>query len=383
MGVNIVTFSSSGGAGNVANTLREGFLQHGIDAVIHTAIDSNLRSQPLGFPTATAAASVDNYLLKRKSWPSLVSYKRDQLSLVKNDFSDSNLVIFRWMNGILGEKFLDEYSGPRPVWGLADMNPFTGVCHYSGECQGFKNDCASCPALRGPFKHLASRNLSNKSEVLDRIDPRFVAPTDWILGESASSSLLRGRELHKILNPLSERFFSVSREGKAPNSKRLKLLINAANLDDPTKGVWNVLPQLKSAINSGNFEFQLVGLASRRLRSELNGANFYGQVPNSEILSILHNTQALLVPSLFENAGTVVAEAASQGVPSIARRVGGMPEMTNHGDTGFLFDSSKELGTLLSSLTASELEEKGRLAKEWSQGLRPKQICQIYIDKFL
>ena len=33
------------------------------------------------------------------------------------------------------------------IWTLHDMNPFTGGCHYSGDCVQFEIDCHKCPQI--------------------------------------------------------------------------------------------------------------------------------------------------------------------------------------------------------------------------------------------
>ena len=384
MAIDIVSFSASGGAGNVAKTFRDGFNAIGFEARIHNSISTNLSTEPFAYPALTASASVDKYFLRKPSWPSLISYSRDSHSSIKVDLSDSELVIFRWMNGILGDRFLEESKVlGKVVWGLADMNPFTGVCHYSGSCDGFLEGCSSCPALRTAFSGLAQSNVRRKERILEKLAPEFVAPTDWMYEKAKRSHLLRKRPVHKILNPLSNKFFEATGNRPTKEANVLRVTIIAASLDDPTKGVWTIVSELRKLIGLKKVRLSLAGLAGTKLRKALEGADFYGQISNQEILNVLAETDVLLVPSLFENAGTVVAEAASQGVPSIARRVGGMPEMTNYGHTGYLFDEPKDLLSIFDSLTKKDLESVGRLAKDWSQDLRPEIICAEYANQFL
>jgi glycosyltransferase involved in cell wall biosynthesis len=288
------------------------------------------------------------------------------------------------MNGVLGDNFLEQSNGlDKVVWGLADMNPFTGVCHYSGRCDGYVRGCSSCPALRDAFSHLAHANISRKKRILEKFAPEFVAPTDWMYKKATRAYLLKNRPVHKILNPLSSKFFEANGKNATTDPNVLRATIIAANLDDKTKGVWTIVSELRKLLESRKIRLSLAGLAGTKLRKALEGADFYGQVSNQQVLSVLSETDVLLVPSLFENAGTVVAEAASQGVPSIARRVGGMPEMTNYGKTGYLFDEPEDLLSIFDSLTKKDLKRVGRLAKDWSQNLRPEIICAEYANQFL
>ena len=383
MTIQLVSFSSSGGAGNVAKTLVEGFAKIGLDARLRTVTSSNLRANPLENPSLTLSAAKDEYLHKAPRWKSLISLSRDKHSLLDEKLPSSELTIFRWMNGLLGERFVR--ANPdlgNLVWGLDDMNPFTGVCHYSGACRAFEYDCGVCPAVRKSFRGQVEISLERKICFADSYKPTYVAPTDWIHGEFQKSLLGQKRESKKILNPLQSQFFE-SQEEVNQSSNHLKVLIVAANLDDPTKGVWDVKDSLNRFLVNPYVELTMVGRYSNKLASSLPRATFTGPLDSGSVLRRMRAQDVLLVSSLFENAGTVVAEAASQGLPTIARGVGGMPEMTNYGETGYLFRTKVELDEILDSLSKKELCSKGIFAKEWAQQMKPELIAAQYAEGFL
>jgi glycosyltransferase involved in cell wall biosynthesis len=381
--INVVSFSSTGGAGNVARTLVDGLSKIGLDAKLITVISSNLRANPLNNPSLTMSAARDQYLHKAPNWNSLISLSRDMHSLLDEKLTASELTIFRWMNGLLGERFLqDNPDVGNLVWGLDDMNPFTGVCHYSGSCRGFESGCSECPAVRKPFRAKVEINLERKINFAERHKPIYVAPTDWIHGEFQKSRLGQGRDSRKILNPLQSRFFE-SQEEVVSSSNQLNVLIVAANLDDQTKGVWDVIDSLDRFLDKPNVELKLIGRYSKKLSSSLPRAEFTGPLDSGSVMQQMREHDVLLVPSLFENAGTVVAEAASQGLPTIAREVGGMTEMTNYCETGYLFKSNDDLDDIFDSLSTKELYSKGLLANEWAQQLKPELIAAEYADAFL
>ena len=383
MSINVVSFSSSGGAGIVAKTLVEGFALIGLDARLLVVSSTSLREDPLGHLGLTTSAVIDQCIIKSSKWKSLISLERDSRSAMKHDLAESDLNVFRWMNGLLGRRFTkaNEHLG-NLVWGLDDMNPFTGVCHHSGYCKGFEADCRGCPAVRVPFRREAMLNLERKVHFADVHNPKYVAPTDWINEEFKKSKLGQGRQSIKILNPLQARFFGKSLEPRTKSSG-LKMLIVAANLDDPTKGVWEVKDSLNKFLKEYNADISLIGRYSNNLASSIPKARFTGPLDSASVISQMREHDVLLVPSIFENAGTVVAEAASQGLPTIAREVGGMPEMTNYGETGYLFATNDELDEILGSLSNRELSSKGGLAKEWAQQLKPELIATQYAEAFI
>lgn len=383
MAINVVTFSSAGGAGKVSKTLVDGFSKIGLEANLLTASKSDLRSAPLDRPSLTLSASADEYILKSKDFEALVSISRDKHSALGGKLPAGELNIFRWMNGLLGDGFLAQNPQfGNLVWGLDDMNPFTGGCHYSGNCNGFESNCGSCPAARLPFRGLVEKNLDRKLNFARQHQPKYVAPTDWMKTEFQKSSIGSVMSCKKILNPLQSRFFEQSGSIDS-TSGNLRVLIVAANLDDPTKGIWDIKDTLNRVLAKGKTELTLIGRYSSRLAKSIPGGSFVGSVDSQSVMQKLREHDLLLVPSLFENAGTVVAEAASQGVPALARGVGGMPEMTNYGNTGYLFQDNTQLEEIMNSMSKRELHLKGVLAQEWAQKLKPEIIATEYAEAFL
>jgi glycosyltransferase involved in cell wall biosynthesis len=82
-----------------------------------------------------------------------------------------------------------------------------------------------------------------------------------------------------------------------------------------------------------------------RLRAAALPVEFHGWVPN--VFRALAELELLLVPSArHEATARVIAEAFSAGVPVIAFRSGGIPEVVEHGRTGLLVRSAQEMAGL-------------------------------------
>jgi len=69
----------------------------------------------------------------------------------------------------------------------------------------------------------------------------------------------------------------------------------------------------------------------------LEGAvSFLGTCGASRVRALLRGAAALVVPSIYEGMPLVVLEAMEAGVPVVASRVSGIPEMVVDGETGWL-----------------------------------------------
>ncbi|MFA6372903.1 MAG: glycosyltransferase family 4 protein [Methanothrix sp.] len=98
---------------------------------------------------------------------------------------------------------------------------------------------------------------------------------------------------------------------------------------------------------------------------------FHGFVSSEELAEIFRNTDLLVVPSVwYDNSPMVIYEALSYGVPVLASRIGGIPELILNGYNGVLFDAGDrdQLRSTLKKLVLnrSELERMSKNAQESS-----------------
>lgn len=63
-----------------------------------------------------------------------------------------------------------------------------------------------------------------------------------------------------------------------------------------------------------------------------------GVLDRAALHAALARASAAVLPSLEDNCPMVILEAAAAGVPVAASRVGGIPDLVRHGETGLLFD---------------------------------------------
>jgi glycogen(starch) synthase len=61
-----------------------------------------------------------------------------------------------------------------------------------------------------------------------------------------------------------------------------------------------------------------------------------GFVQHSAVPAVLSSLDVLVLPSAYEEMGSVLVEAMASGLPVVASEVGGIPEVVRHGETGLL-----------------------------------------------
>ncbi len=352
-----LSFSKSGGAGSVANTLAQSQTDLGHDSSFKFVTDGNLRQYPFRSPSLTLAASIDEYLIKDSKFDNQISVVRAGLgNLSLKQIEDADVVNLHWIPGQISLKHLVHVmnGAKRVVWTLHDMWPITGGCHYSGSCKEFQSSCSSCPAVIGAFQRPIESQLSLKIEIAESFASKlsFVSPSSWLAKLAQSSRTLKGKHITIIPNPVH------SDKNPSPPSKRavreslgvkknaFVVAFSAANLDDKRKGLDQLLPQLELlALDNPNISLELLLLGGSRNSIRCPGVKIThtGMVSAALTRDYLYAADVLVNFSKEENLSMSLVEALSAGVPILALDSGGNSDVVQDGSTGYLLATPKEV----------------------------------------
>ncbi len=394
MQIDHLTFSKTGGAGIVAQTIAKAQVGLGHDARVLTVVDSDLRSQPLSKPAITIAAAADQWLVSSGSEKTLFSPLRGNLeSLRGKEIRPNSIIHLHWMTGVLNQQSLRTLldTGRKVVWTLHDMNPFTGGCHHSHGCTEFLSECSSCPQARPLFQKVISINLSKKQLTKNYPNLRIVSPTSWMSDQAKLSSVLREQDCSVIANPIDDAFFTQpikleSREKPAVGVTDFVSIVIAKDLKDRNKNLDFILQSLEraSVLVSRPLTLLLVGKNGGAFTSALVNVRWVGELTAPQIAEVAKAADCVLSASIAESAGMTIAECAAMGIPSIALENGGTASLITDGETGFL---ARDLDSFVGSVSAlaqnnSLLENFGQAAKQKATSQKSDQIANRYIDLY-
>ena len=270
----------------------------------------------------------------------------DGLPLWKHPLvSGADLVCLGWVNqGVLSIDGICRIGRGKPlVWVMHDMWCATGLCHHTGRCEGFRQHCGNCPLLHSGAspRDLSYRVLRRKQALYDEVPVTFVAVSSWLRDRCRSSALMAGADIRVIGNPfpLPERSVRCDRE----KNGRIRLLMAAARLDDPIKG----LPVLLEALRIISAESP--GLASRLSLTAVGALNdpalfdgcpvdveLPGSLPVEAMAGQYRRADLLLSPSLYETLPGTLVEAQAYGAVPVAFDSGGQRDIVEPGVTGVL-----------------------------------------------
>jgi glycosyltransferase involved in cell wall biosynthesis len=315
------------------------------------------------------AAGLDHYVIKARNFDAPISLARDHLQgALRESIERSDVLHLHGYNGALKLDALKGLArGKRVVWTLHDMNPFTGACHYSLSCGRYSDSCSSCPAVRPLFQPLVEKALREKIDAIAGIDDlQVVAPSLWLAEAARASKVFAGNTITVIPNPVTAIGPPASDDSAGPPDATHRAgfvaTVIARNLSDPVKNVPGALDAFRAfRATVPDASLHLIGSGGGEFRED--GVTILGALSPGEVASELQRSDALIVPSLAENAPLVIIEAAWAGCPALVNNVGGMPHIVKDVGQGAVFNNTGELVGALDSLarTTARNRQAGRI----------------------
>ncbi len=237
----------------------------------------------------------------------------------------------------------------RPIiWTLHDMWPFTGGCHYDQNCGRYVESCGACPLLKSNKDFDLSRWIwQRKSKAWKNVNLTIVTPSNWLAQCASSSSLFKNLRVEVIPYGLDlQRYKPIERQTvrsllNLPQNKHLVLFGAIKATSDRRKGFHLLNPALQRLCQSGwqnKIELIVVGASQPDNQVDLGFKTHYlGKLSDDISLAQVYAAADIFVaPSLQDNLPNTVVEAIACGTPCAAFKIGGMPEMIEHQQNGYL-----------------------------------------------
>lgn len=210
------------------------------------------------------------------------------------------------------------------IWTLHDMWAITGKSPYIiGDKE---NNWQYPPMLLDTHKKL----IEKKQRIYKNIkNLTIVTPSLW-LNKLTKNSNLKSFPIRTIYNGIDTSFFIPKKHN---NKKYIITSIISGGFDSPFKGgelIKKLIPLIKE-----NEKLELHFVGGDKLNNNKN-IFYHGKLESNDLKKQYQKSDVVLVPSLADNCPTVVLEALSCGIPVIATKVGGIPELIKHKINGYL-----------------------------------------------
>jgi len=278
-----------------------------------------------------------------------------------SSIKQTDVIHLHWINqGFLSIRDLKAITASKKpiIWTLHDMWSFTGGCHYAGDCEGYKSECGHCPFLKNPSKKdLSFRVRRKKIKLFENSNITFVTCSKWLAKKAQESSLLKSANIISIPNPIDTNLFSakdktIVRKSLELSENKFLILFGSANIFDKRKGLEffiQALYILRSELPNTANEIELVifGKSNQQIHSLLpyKAKNLSYLDSIEKIAGVYSCVDLFVLPSLEDNLPNTVMESLACGTPVVAFNIGGIPEMVDHRENGYLaeYKSAKDL----------------------------------------
>mgnify|MGYP000056782503 CR=1 FL=1 len=264
--------------------------------------------------------------------------------------SNFDIVHFHWINAsMLSIKDIKKINKPI-VWTMHDMWPFTGGCHYSDNCVLYKEDCNKCKQLSNKKDtFLSGYILKEKYSSYKKKSIVYVTPSEWLEKCSKESFLLKNSNIKVIPNGIDLKIFKKLDKNfckKILNldlSKKYILFGAMTSTSDKRKGydlLKRALSFFKEKFYLKDKDIVLLVFGANKPQNNENlpfDINYLGQISDDITLNIIYNSaDVFIAPSREDNLPNTIVEALSCGVPCVAFNVGGMIDLIEHKNNGYL-----------------------------------------------
>lgn len=396
---------SRGGAYAAAYRLHQGLLRSGVESTMvvneQTRDDYTILS-----PTKKLDKEFTKLIPSFAQLPLLLYPQRKQTDYSVQWFPDCiaskvavidpDIINLHWINrGFIKIETLPKFNQPL-VWTAHDMWPFTGGCHYSEECARYTDSCGNCPQLNSPQEKDISRWIwLRKKQAWKNLNLTIVTPSHWLASLAKNSSLFQNLRVEVIANGLDINKYrpidkKLARELLGlPQDKQLILFGALSPTSDHRKGFHLLLPALQKLSQSSllreNIELVIFGASEPKEPVNICFKSYYlGRLNDDISVALVYSAADIFIaPSLEDNLPNTVMEALACGTPCVAFKIGGMADMLDHQDNGYLAQpyDTEDLAAGISWILENS-ERYQRLGEQARQKVEREYTLELQAQKY-
>ena len=225
------------------------------------------------------------------------------------------------------------------IWTMHDMWPCTGIYHHTKDSPFYTNTIGK--------RFLTKRTTRKKGDLYKSGQISFVCCSHWLENEAKKSTLTNPYTITCIPNPIDTTVFKRLKQNTRtelglPENKFL-ILFGALNVTDKQKGIDYLIKSLEHLqknfpVLHKNIELVVFGQVKTEIQSLFNvpihAMGYLNDI--NQIVKLYNAIDIFITSSLEENLPNTIMESMACGTPCIGFNIGGIPEMIDHKQNGYV-----------------------------------------------
>lgn len=234
------------------------------------------------------------------------------------EYREADVIHLHWVQqGFISLSAVEHFvrDGKRVVWTMHDAWNAMGAYHL---------------ALNRQDTWIERWCMRRKAALYKRCNIQFVTCSQWLRGEALTSTLMQGQSVEAIPNPIDMDIFHPQPDVQRQSSPRV--LFVAQDVNNPYKGMAyldeaaKILDAQHPLPSGKRWSDAIVAL----------GRDIPYISDTHEMAKLYASVDAFVLPSLSENLPNTIMEAMACGTPCVGFNVGGIPEMIDHKQNGYV-----------------------------------------------
>jgi len=352
------TYEKSGGAAIAASRLLQALRHNGVDATMMCRRNTRIWSkQSWTSIMERAVIWAFNGFTKKELWATDIALFGQDITHTK-EYKEADVIHLHWVNqGFLSLSNIRQFikDGKKVVWTMHDAWNTMGAYHIERQRR---------ETLLERWTWMRKKKLYSLNKI------QFVTCSRWLMDEVQSSPLTELLPVKAIPNPIDTDMFAPM-ESK---THARRILFVAQDVNNPMKGMSYLDEAVKMLKGDEKVEVIALGRDIPYINNE------------EEMVELYNSVDAFVLPSLSENLPNTIMEAMACGVPCVAFDVGGIPEMIDHKENGFLarFQNVEDLANGIRYVLSPENNERlGKAARAkviecYSEKIVAQQYIEVY-----
>lgn len=326
-------------------------------------------------------------------------FQKNFKSIVNNEwFKSVDVVHFHITHGgYINQWFIANVAKYKPVvWTLHDMWAITGRCAHPNDCEKWKIGCGHCE-----YKNYYPSTLIDtssflwniKRDIYKKININIVTPSVWLY-KKLPDSILKHCNSFIIENAVDIEIFKpnnklyLRKRLNIPKDKFVFLFVAHGGIFNPYKGFQYLQRALLKIYQKKLRPFLIIIGGEKNISmSSLGIEGMFVKTISNELLIAQYYaaSDCYICSSTQESFSLTIIESFACQTPTVAFKVGGVPELVEHKKTGYLCNliNENELAKGMEWIMLLSKKELYLISQECRKTVIKKYNLENQVKKYL